>query len=91
MFDEDIWTKTDGKEFVGIMHLIRKERIWDEKLVIDVILIALEQQTVGPIVTCKNINHMVRPHWDEIGEAVFLDMKWKAIEYPPFNDSDAGE
>ena len=53
MFDKDIWTKTDGHVFVGIFYFIREEREWDDKLAIDVILIALERQTISLIVNCK--------------------------------------
>ena len=46
IFDKDIWTKTDGHVFDGIVSFIREEREWNDKLAIDVILIALERQTI---------------------------------------------
>ena len=71
IFDKDIWRKTDGHIFVGISYFIRKERKWNATLAIDVILVALERQTISPIINCKHLNHMVRPLWDDIGEGVF--------------------
>ena len=81
MFLEDIWTKTDGHKFVTVYTFINEEREWDEKLAIDIILIALERQTISPIINCKNLKHMVRPLWDDIGEAVFSDMEWYSFDY----------
>ena len=81
MFNKDIWTKTDGHVFVGIFYFIREERERHDKLAIDVILIALERQTISPIINCKNLNHMVSPLWDDIGEAVFSDMEWYTFDF----------
>ena len=61
IFDKDIWSKTDGDVFVGTVYFICEEREWNGKLAIDVILIALERQTISPIINCKNLNHMVSP------------------------------
>ena len=88
IFDNDIWRKTEGLEFVGISFFIRNERTWNATLAIDVILVALERQTISPITNCKYLNHMVRPLWNDIGEGVFEGMEWYNLpEHPGFHDS----
>ena len=72
MFNENYWIKTEEQEYCGIRDFILNERVWDEQLAIDIILIALEKKIELPVVRCRNLNHIVRPLWDEIGEAAFL-------------------
>ena len=92
IFDEDIWRKTDGNIFFGISYFIRKERKWNASFAIDIILMALECQTVSPITNCKYLNHMVRPLWNGIRGGLFEAMKWYNLSHHPgFNDSDDGE
>ena len=42
-----------------------------DKLAISFIVIILEAQTASPIINCKDLNHIVKPIWDEIGETVY--------------------
>ena len=79
--DKEMWTKTDGHVLVGILYVIGEEREGDDELAIDNILIALERQTISPIVNCKNLNHMVSSLWDDIGEAVISDMEWYTFDF----------
>ena len=71
MFHENIWSKSGRIKFVTALYFICHKRECNNKLAIDVILIALERQTVSPIINCKIVNHMVRPLWDDIREEVF--------------------
>ena len=92
MFNENIWHKTDVIKFVTVFCFTCEEREWNDKLAIDVILIVLEHQNVSPIISCINLNHMVRPLWDNIREEVFSNMEWDTFDdYQSFNDSNAGE
>ena len=88
MFHDPYWIKTEGQENFGITEFLLDKRVWDEQLAIDIILIALEEQIELPVLCCRNLNHIIEPHWDEIGEAVFLEMIWENIEHPPLYDSD---
>ena len=72
MFVENIRHKTNGIIFVIVFCFIREEQEWNDKLAINVILIALECQTVSPFINCKNLNRMARPLWDDIGEEIFF-------------------
>ena len=88
IFGEDTWTKTDGKKVVGTQYLKDQNRTWDAQTAIDIILIAVEGQTEEPILSCKYINRIVEPLWEEIGEAVFSIWEYEAIEEAPWIDSD---
>ena len=91
MSNENILRKSDGFKFVTIQYFINRKRECNNKLAIDVILIKLEAQTDSPIIYCKNLNHKVRPHWDDIGEAVFSIIEWYDLHEETLNSEDKGD
>ena len=76
VFYDNIWRKSDGINFVTVSYFMCNEREQEEKLAIDIILTVLEAQTASPIINCKDLNHIVKPIWDEIGETVFRTIQW---------------